>query len=219
MEAVNNLAASVKAYYNVTIASMRCLLVLICTGALIVTGCSRKQVLVPTPAPANGLAKSDNSYFDLQPGSTVRIVLPVLKPGGATSSAVTQAVHGNTISVSAPNLIGYDTAHYAVKGKKDGPVILKITSAEETIAGKAAEMAVAPTLPFELPQKPEHVRLIYLVRVSQADHNMAIAAAKRMQTLEAFTKRLREDPTACTISRDVFCSWVPAGVAVRPENP
>lgn len=173
----------------------------------------------------------DNSYVDLEPGWTLRVVVPVRKSGAASTSGVTESVHGNTITLSAGDLIGYDTAHYAVRGKRGGSVKLMFVSAEETIGGKAVPLvgtgavatavvagAKAFALPFEIPQRSEHVRLIYLVRVSQADHNMAIAGAKHMEALDAFTKRLRQDPTACASSGEIFCAWVPAGVAVRPEN-
>jgi hypothetical protein len=48
---------------------------------------------------------------------------------------------------------------------------------------------------------------------------MAIVAAKRLDTLNAFTKRLRENPSVCEgKEEEIFCSWVPAGIAVRPES-
>lgn len=219
-----------KFHYKVTIASAPSLLLLIGIGMLVATsGCARKQVAAKTPA-ANGTVTRDNSYVDLEPGWTVRVVVPVMKLGSAPTSEVTEAVHGNTMTLSARDLLGYDTAHYAVTGKSGG-VKLKFVSAEETIGGKALPLAAprasgtaatigakAFALPFELPQRSEHVRLIYLVRVSQADHNMAIAGAKHMEVLDAFTKRLRQDPAVCAPGGEIFCAWVPAGVAVRPEN-
>ena len=36
-----------------------------------------------------------------------------------------------------------------------------------------------------------HIRLIYLVRSSQADHNMAIASASELAALDAFTTGLK----------------------------
>jgi hypothetical protein len=48
---------------------------------------------------------------------------------------------------------------------------------------------------------------------------MAIVAAKRVEALNAFTKRLKENPALCGTEEGIFCSWVPAGVAVRPDKP
>lgn len=227
MEAAANLAMRFKFHYKGTIASLRWLLLLIGTVVLAVTsGCARKQIAAKTPA-ANGMVTRDNSYVDLQPGWQVRIIVPVMKPGSTAPSLTTGAVNGNTITLSAGDLMGYDTAHYVVTGKRGGGVKVRFVSAEETIGGKAVPLAApgatagakAFSLPFELPQRSEHLRVIYLVRVSQADHNMAIAGARHMQVLDAFTKRLREDPNVCATRGEIFCTWVPAGVAVRTENP
>jgi hypothetical protein len=195
---------------------VRSSLILISICALVVTaGCSRKQVSVSTPP---GIAKRDNSFVDLQPGWTIRVVMPLLKSGAVNPGLAAQKSNGNTISLTAENLIGYTTAHYAVVGKKDAGVRLRFVSAEETKNAQTLPVSSAPALPFALPEKNEHVRLIYLVRASQSDHNMAIAGAKRIEALNAFTSRLNEDPTACRVNGAIFCSWVPAGVAVRPEN-
>ena len=186
-----------------------------CAGAIILAvGCSRTQVRVPAPL---GTPRKDNSYIDLQAGWTLRIVVPLLKSGGFVADWVPQKTEGKTLTLSAPDLVGYTTSHYAVTGK-DGNVRLNFVSAEETRDGKTAPVAVAPQLPFELPRKSERVRLVYLVRVSQADHNMAIVGAKRLEDLNAFTNRLKEDPSVCHAGAAIFCSWVPAGVAVRTET-
>jgi hypothetical protein len=180
---------------------------------MIAVGCSREQVRVP----ARSAVPRNDSYFDLKAGSSVRVVVPLLKSGAFRSELVPQKTEGNTISLSAEDLIGYTTSHYAVIGKAN-EVRLKFVSAEETREGKTTAMPGAPELPFELPRQTEHVRLVYLVRVSQADHNMAIVAAKQVIDLNAFTERLKENPSICHSSAHIFCSWVPAGVAVRAET-
>jgi hypothetical protein len=154
---------------------------------------------------------------DLKAGWTLRVVMPLLKSGGTVPELVPQKAEGNTLSFSASDLIGYVTSNYAVTGKGN-EVRLKFASAEESRAGKSAPVMHAPALPFELPRKTEHIRLVYLVRVSQADHNMAIVAAKHVPALNAFTNRLREDPSVCYSHDQMFCSWVPAGIAVRTEG-
>jgi hypothetical protein len=60
--------------------------------------------------------------------------------------------------------------------------------------------------------------LIYLIRVSAADHNMAIAAAASIEDLEELTQRIRDNPASCENGGKTYCSWVPAGIAVRPET-
>jgi hypothetical protein len=195
---------------------MRLVLLVISMGLLEGTiGCVRQQVPLSTPG---GTVRNDNSYMDLEPGSVLRIVMPLLKPGAVGSGLAEREVNGNTITLSADDLAGYTTAHYSVTGNKRSGVRLRFLSAEETRNGNTIPMPQPPKLPFDLPQRTEHLRLIYLVRVSQADHNMAIVGSKRVDAVDAFTKRLREEPAICKTSGDIFCSWVPASIAVRPET-
>jgi hypothetical protein len=103
-----------------------------------------------------------------------------------------------------------------------GSSVLKISKAlvwlyTATKEGKTAPEPNPPTLPFALPRGSEHIRLIYLVRASQADHNMAIIASKHLDALNTFTKELKQHPGICARNDEIVCSWVPAGIAVRQE--
>lgn len=178
-------------------------------------GCSRKDVSLPPSTPQ--VSRNNRSYIDLQPGMTVHVVVPLLKSGEFRSDLVEQKAEGNTISLRASNLVGYTNSSYMVTGKPRS-VHLTFVSAQETRDGKPTMLPAPPGLPFQLPPKSELVRLVFLVRVSQADHNMAVLGAKRLELLDAFTKRLMDDPSICSGTGEVFCSWVPAGVAVRPEK-
>lgn len=187
-----------------------------CAGILaLILGCDHNRVRVP--ATITTTAGRNRSYVDLQAGATVRVVVPLLKSGEFRSSFVQENAEGNTVSMKAPDLIGYSTSIYTAVGK-NGDVRLKWVSAQKSENGNRTPLDTAPPLPFDLPQKQEHVRLIFLVRVSQADHNMAIVAAKRPEALEYFTEELNQHPSLCPAQSPVFCSWVPAGVAVRVEK-
>jgi hypothetical protein len=156
--------------------------------------------------------------MDLEAGWRLRIVVPLLNSTGSRVETGAQQSQGNTIVLSSPNLIGYEVSYYAIERRRSGKVRLKFASAEMTKNGKTVVEPDAPTLSFSLPNGTKFVRLIYLVRVSQSDHNMAITASKSKAALIAFTKELKENPRACESQGQVFCSWVPAGVAVRPEQ-
>jgi hypothetical protein len=160
---------------------------------LALAACSRKVV----HKPATPQVSTDNAYFDLQPGSNLRIVLP-LKNEGAQP--------------------GFEIAHYAVTGHRGRRVRLEFLSAEITSDGKLVPEPRAPLLPFGLPPKPAHIRLLYLQRLSQADHNMAVLAAARIDILDGATKQIRADPNRCRTTSEIFCYWVPPQVAVRPEK-
>lgn len=160
---------------------------------------------------------SNNSFSDLEPGSALKIILPLLKSGGFLPELQTEQINANTFNVRADDFIGYTTLHYTAVGRK-GTVTLKFVSAEQTQQGNTTSLPQSPPLPFALPHHRAHVRLVYLVRVSRADHNMAIVASKRIDALNAFTARLNEHPEICKTADGIFCSWVPAGVAVRVEH-
>jgi len=178
-------------------------------------GCSHKTLHLPAKATNS---PTDNSYMDLTPGSRLRILVPVLHSGTYPVVADSQHQEGNTIVLSATNLAGYEMFYYSIKGKADGRIRLQFTAAEKTMDGKTVPEPNVPKLPFSLPQGFQHIRLIYMVRQSQSDHNMAITAAKNLDTLNVFTKQLKGKPEFCKGEGEIFCSWVPAGVAVRPES-
>jgi len=165
-----------------------------------------------TTAPA-----TNNAFMDLAPGGFLRILVPVLTSQGSRVETSSPKAEGNTVVLSAANLAGYEVSYYSITGRANGKVRLKFVSAEITKEGKTEQEARAPSLPFSLPSKAQHIRLIYLVRNSQSDHNMAITASKALDELNDFTNRLKGDPDLCKTDGEVFCSWVPAGVAVRPE--
>jgi hypothetical protein len=181
---------------------------------LMCLGCARQNVHVPN---ARDIPVSDNSYTDLEGGSRLSILVPLTKSGGTRPTLSAQQHDGSAITLSAADLTGYELAYYSITGKRNGPVRLKFTSAEITKDGKTAREPNPPILPFQLPRGNERIRLIYLVRASQADHNMAIVASKHLNALNTFTKQLKNDPGICARHDDVFCSWVPAGVAVKQE--
>ena len=61
-----------------------------------------------------------------------------------------------------------------------------------------------------------YVRLVFLVRVSQADHDMAIVAADDAAALDELTRAVTHR-AECRSAQHAFCRWVPNGVAVTPE--
>jgi hypothetical protein len=47
---------------------------------------------------------------------------------------------------------------------------------------------------------------------------MAVVATREMDTLATLTHQVQTDPSSgCRSDRISFCSWIPAGIAVRPE--
>lgn len=175
-----------------------------------------------TPAqPGATVQAGQNDYIDLKPGWRLRVVTPILKSGGyriKSESVGCESGNGTAITLrAAPDFLGYENAFYSVMPHGNG-VSVRFASAEIYRDGKP-EPQNRPIAPlFELPRAATHVRLVYLVRVSDADHDMAVLAAKRTNALDALTRRLRSDPGSCRDERRTFCSWVPDGIAVTPET-
>ena len=143
--------------------------------------------------------------------------MPILKSGGYEITKGSEPINGPSVTLSAANLDGYELSHYSVEGRPDGRVRLRFVSAELAKDGQTTQEPSEPKLPFRLPRKNQHVRLLYLVRQSQSDHNMAILAAKDLQALNDFTKRVKGDASFCKLDGEVSCQWIPAGIAVRAE--
>jgi hypothetical protein len=155
--------------------------------------------------------------LDLKPGGGLKIVVP-LNVGHTGLVPVPKEEKSGSLVFSAPDLAGYQSSYYSVVGGSDGTVRIRFRSTETVRGGKTIPTAgTASQLPFALPTKREHVRLVYLVRQSGSDHNMAIVGANELAVLNSFTQTLKSDPGLCNAKGEIFCSWVPAGVAVRPE--
>jgi hypothetical protein len=146
-------------------------------------------------------------------------LVPLVKAGEHNLGLSSAQSNGATVTISAANLIGYEVSHYSAEGGGDGKVHLTFVSAETTKDGQTVSDPVAPHLPFPLPKKTQFIRLIFLIRVSESDHNMAIVAAGTRNALEAFTTQVRQNPRVCQVTAGIFCVWVPEGIAVRPEPP
>jgi len=179
--------------------------------AFLLTGCTARHAR----APAAAVQPIRPSYIDLEPGWRLRVVTPILKSGGYRLRSIGQTAEGNTVTLSvSDDFLGYEVAYYAVKARNG----VEFVSAETTRDGHTTPQPQPVAHLFQLPHGVRHVRLIYLVRVSQADHDMAVAAARDMRALEALTRRVEANPAdACRDGQGAFCAWIPAGIAVVPQ--
>jgi hypothetical protein len=175
-------------------------------------GCVPKAVHPPA-----GTAPATDDYLDLQPGARLRILVPANKSEGYQFATEASQESGKAIILSSPNPVGYEVSYYSVQGQRHGNVRLRFVSAEMTENGATRQEKRARALAFPLPSEAEHIRLIYMARSSRADHNMAIAASKQLDDLNSFTDRFKGNPDICKSEGAIFCTWVPQGVAVRPE--
>jgi len=179
------------------------LFVLMLCGA----GCGSRQATAPVaPKPLAG------TFLDLQPGWRLRVITPLIAGGGYVVKPASAQEQGKTITLrTGTEFLGYETAYYDVR---EG-LAVRFSGAETMRDGKSAPQP-RPVHPlFRMSRGMKHMRLVFLERGSDAEHDMAILTSKNLPELDALTVRLRATPaTAC----EKGCEWVPAGIAVRAET-
>ncbi len=180
-------------------------------------GCTR------TNTATVALPSITHEYIDLIAGWRLRIVAPVTKSGSYDVKTESSQQQGNVITLkSSDDLIGFETSFWSIKARPGGGVSILLASAELTVDGKPSAIAKPTRALLNVPNTARYVRAFYLTRKSDADHNMALAGAPRLDQLEAFTLAFRDSPNeACAdyVKQHHYCEWIPAGMAVRPEAP
>ena len=194
-----------------------CLRLVLCLAwAAALSGCAARDARVngrPETTAANP------GYIDLERGWRLCVVTPLLKSGEFRLRTPSAQADDHTLTASAgQDFLGYETAYYSVSAQSGGGVQIEFTSAGVTRNGKTEPQLRSLVPLFRLPPDAKYIRLIYLMRASEADHDMALVAANQTEALDALTRRVQASPSeACTIAPPTYCSWIPAGVAVRPE--
>ena len=188
---------------------------------LLLAGCAPKRV--PAGAAIAPLPPNDREYVDLSAGWRLRIVAAVTKSGKHEVEFTPVKQEGNVITLKlSDDFIGYETAFWSILARPGGGISLQLASAELTVNGNPGPLAKPTRALIHAPPSARFIRMFYLTRKSDADHNMAIAGAAKRDRLEAFTRAFHDSPAdACAdfAKQREYCEWVPAGVAVRPEVP
>lgn len=189
--------------------------IFLCLGITVVgAGCVRH---VPPVEPAPTTVRT---YVDLQPGWRIRAVTPVLKSGKYVADFKELPSSGGAIELSGgDDFVGYETSYYRVSPAAQSGVSVEFISSTVTIEGKKSQTQQPIVRLFQMPAAVRHVRLVFLTRVSRADHNQAILAAAELDELDRLTKLVEADPaTNCRSQDNSYCEWVPEGIAVRAEK-
>jgi hypothetical protein len=188
----------------------------LCVSLLaVLSSCAPRSTGVPI-SPAS--ASLQVPYIDLRPGWRLHVVTPLTKSGSYQLGPAQQRQDAGTLSVTAEDdFLGYETSFYSVQPRGRSGVRITFTSAEETKNGVTSAEAARRVRLFELSPRAKYVRLLYLARVSRSDHDMAVVAASKQELLAAKTVEVQANPQACQNVEQTFCSWIPAGIAVRAE--
>jgi hypothetical protein len=183
---------------------------------LVLSGCTSHNIHAPAAETPETL---NPSFLDIQGGMRLRVVTPILKSGGYVAKTLTEVTAGDPTNLRiGDDYVGYANDYYLAKPHGAG-VRIAFQSAETVKQGKSAPQLHPALELFRLPLQMRYVRLVYLVRASRADHNTAIVAGDTKASLVAATHQVQTDPdTGCQRALHTYCSWVPAGVGIQPEN-
>jgi hypothetical protein len=182
-----------------------------------VAGCAGRgaaPISRPDPTP-----QANYEYVELQPGWRIKVITPILKSGKfiVETQAVTSA-DGTVQLKLSDDFVGYEIAYYSISEQRGG-VLIRYSSSQMMKEGKPVAQT-RPLLPlFDLPPNLNFVRLMFLTRVSKADHSQGILAASSPEHLTELTQSVEAHPEEnCKSSAETFCSWVPAGITAQVEK-
>jgi hypothetical protein len=180
-----------------------------------VSACGHRR----SPEPA--AISPDRAFIDLQAGWRIRVVTPILKSGKFRVQTRQVRNSDGTVGLeTTSDFEGYETDFYRALAEGEGAIVVQFVSAEVTDTNGKTTTKALPRVPlFIFPPGIQYVRLLFLTRVSQAEHNEAIIGASSLTGLEQLTQRLGVNPDEnCRNSTDEVCSWVPEGISVQPEK-
>lgn len=175
-------------------------------------GCAVRTAPAPEPGPAGQPVTSN--FVELRPGNRVVVVIPILRSGGyVLPSLRKQSTTGGGGIEAGPDFLGYEQDFYTVKRAGNG-VRVRFSHGVVWRNGEAQPVHAPRVTLFENTDD-SRVRLVFLMRVSEADHDMAIVSSGDLPSLNEITRHAAQ--AECRSSRDGTCTWVPNGIAVRPE--
>ncbi len=181
-----------------------------------------KQRRAPVPAALAAAPKwpvKSPEFIDLLPNWQVREITPIFTSGGFVAKGVS-IEKGNVLTISDTDFEGYETALYSLAPRPGGGVNPKLASVETNKNGQITKEANPRVMLFQFPRRVRYIRLLYLLRVSTADHNMAMLGSTDVDELNTLTKQVQSDPDkGCRNLRRAYCSWVPQGIAVTAGEP
>lgn len=190
-------------------------LIVLAGASLIIVACARK----PNLAPAVPVAPRGITHLDLQPAWRLRVVAGLSKVGGGPYQTT---LSGSRLTVTLPKdelPSAYERAYYAVTNR-NGCLAVRPGSAEIVRKGQPAPILLARVATIPKLSCAKHLRLVYSLAVSNADHQMAILGANDRTKLDAVTVQLQTDPDrACRDTKGLACRWIPQGVSVQAERP
>jgi len=177
-------------------------------------GCAVRTSRPPNPGPPPD-QRVTSDFVELRAGNRVVVVIPILRSGGyVLPSLKSQAITGDGRIEAGTDFLGYEKDFYTVRRDSNG-VRVRFSRGEVWRNGKVQKVH-APRVALFQHVENGHVRLVFLTRLSEADHDMAILSSGDLPRLNEMTHEVTTR-AECQSRRDGSCIWVPNGIAVRPE--
>ena len=162
-----------------------------------------------------------SNQLDITPQMRIQVLSPILREGVANNnpvpgSAVTSGA-GNSITInlkSSPNLLGYETASYAVQVKAGGVGLSIIPLYADRHVGAETERRFQPAVNyFQFPADAAFYRVFY--EAQQTEYAAIILAARTRAELERRAKILGTGTASCDKLNNELCVAVPKQVAIN----
>lgn len=151
------------------------------------------------------------TFVDLPSGWRLTAITPLKDIQNDIAAAPAQ---GLTIELKGTT-IGFERSVYAVTRRG-----LAWQQAVRTVNGKESPAPAPEKVLFAPSKQPRLVRLLFLTRASEQNYNSAVLTARTVARMTALTEAVRANPdAACVETADAGCTFIPAGVAARPEKP
>jgi len=161
-------------------------------------------------------------YVDLGPETRLQVVSPILREGATPDAPILDASNltgeRNRLTLtskSTSNLVGYETAWYAIQPKA-GQIGFTITplSAEKHIQGKVEPAAAPATNYLKFEPQAAYYRLFY--KADQGEVVEVVLAAPTCAELDRQTQAFNSGPALCAQVPSQMCVVIPKRVALNP---
>jgi hypothetical protein len=161
-----------------------------------------------------------SNQLDITPQMRIQVVSPILREGATLSDPILTSVEqsgngGITASVkSTANLLGYETAMYAVQSKAGGiGISIAALYADRHIGDATERRPEAAVNYFRLGGDAAFYRVFY--EAEQTGYAALIIAAPTRAELERRTKMLETGAASCEKLKNELCVAVPKQVAIN----
>lgn len=161
-----------------------------------------------------------SDQLDITPQMRLQVLSPILKEGATLNDPILTSVesgNGNSITAgvkSTDNLLGYETAIYAVQPKADGiGVSIAALYANRHIGDKTERRPEGAVNYFRFHGDASFYRVFY--EAQQTEYAALVIAAPTRAELERRTKILETGAASCEKLKNESCIAVPKQVAIN----